>query len=226
MDQRWNTVLKSFLDFPEEIGAVIVSPSKAEIWKGTTEQCPYFKSYQEHHKVIVHSHPHVQRYCPPSSTDLLNCIQSPNPHIVIAKEGFWIYSASPALKEEWGRLNDDQRDTLSAIINNNTFGLVALLVGGKLLENFAEDVTRIQINVEEFCNKMKTAIPRKDPSQPALGFDVCLVATVTDTNVMFDPEYEELGYEWDINDVDSLTNRISETESGKCVTSDGSFVVF
>lgn len=120
MDERWSSVVKKWLTFPEEIGAVFTSPGKAEVWKGTATQCPYFKKYQKEKVVVVHSHPPSpnRKYSPPSSTDLLNCIVSPNPHIVIAEEGFWVYSPTTALQEEWTRLSLQQQDELGKIITN------------------------------------------------------------------------------------------------------------
>lgn len=228
MDQRWNSVLKDFLEFPEEIGAVFVSPTHAEVWKGTTDSCPYFKKYQEEPKVVVHSHPPSEEraYSPPSPTDLLNCIESPNPHVVISKEGFWVYSATPSLKSEWSELDDEKRNTLSEIIVNNCFGLTASLVGGSFMERFAEGVPRVRIDVETFLNQMRSVIPRKDPSLPALGFELYLTGSIPETDIVFDSSYKPFGYEWDVESVTALKERIKETKTGDCVTSDGSFVAF
>lgn len=228
MDQRWNNVLKSFLDFPEEVGAVLVSPTHAEIWKGTTNQCPYFKKYQDEKMVIVHSHPPSpeRKYSPPSPTDLINCISSPNPHIVIAQEGFWVYSANVALKEEWEQLDSTKKEQLAQILTNNCYGVTASLVGGKFFANFAEGVSRESISVEEYTQKMQSAIPRKDSELASLGFHVLLHEAIPNRGVTFGSFHTLKGYEWSIDNISNLNERIAETSSAMCVTSDGSFVAF
>lgn len=228
MDERWNDVLKSFLHYPEEVGAVLVSPTHAEIWKGTTDQCPYFKKYQDEQMVIVHSHPPSpeRKYSPPSPTDLINCIMSPNPHIVVAQEGFWVYSATSSLKEEWQHLDPTKQDQLLSIITNNCYGLTALLVGGKLLDNFAEGVPRDTITVDEFTRTMRTVIPRRNAELPSLGFHISLFDSIPNSGIGFDASYALRGYEWNIEHTDNLKGRIEETGVSCCVTSDGSFVAF
>jgi proteasome lid subunit RPN8/RPN11 len=228
MDERWTSVFKSWLQFPEEVGAVILSPRHAEIWKGTAVQCPYFKNYQNKKVVIVHSHPSSpdRKYNPPSSTDLLNCIVSPNPHIVVAQEGFWMYSPTKALREEWSELSLQQQEELGKVIANNTFGLSARLIGGNLLNHFAENVDRTELSVQEYVQNMTRVIPRKDPSLPSLGFKVEICEGLPVDGILFDDQPQILGYEWNIEHIESLTSFIEEASPGQCIASDGSIVTF
>ena len=227
MDSQWTAIVQSWLQFPEEVGAVFLSPTHAEVWKGSAHHCPYFKQHQAQQAVVVHTHPTQEKYNPPSPTDLINCIQSPNPHIVLAKEGFWSYSASAELKEEWGALDPEKRNSLMDILTNNCFGVTAQLLGGAFTDMFAEGVPKTPITVGEYVSMMKQVVPRKDPTLPPLGFHITLHKSLPSSGVVFDPSYQLMGYEWDAaSAAESLTERIAAAKSGECVTSDGSYVVF
>jgi hypothetical protein len=227
MDERWKPVLKSWLEFKEEVGAVFLTPTDAEVWKGTEKQCPYFNKYQKENVVVVHSHPPSKdrKYSPPSPRDFVNCIVSPNPHIVVAQEGFWIYSPTSALKKEWQTLDSQQQDKLSDIIKNNCHGLLASLIGGEMLETFVEGVPRREIDVEQFIEQISHLVPRKDTSLPALGFNLSLQQELPNT-ASFERSASISTHVWNIENLELLNNRISDTSSGTCVTSDGSYVAF
>ena len=228
MDSRWNQVLKSWLNFSEEVGAIFVSPTHAEVWKGTPSQCPYFKKYQNEDVVVVHTHPTTptRKYSPPSPSDLINCIESRNPHIVVTQEGFWIYSPTEELQQEWKRLDDVQKGELIKIIVNNSYGLTARLIGGELLETFTESVDRTELNLSQYLENMVFMIPRKDPSLPSLGFTLKLMDTLPTDNLLYNEERQLLGYEWCVENVEALYTAIEEASPESCVTADGSVLAF
>lgn len=228
MDQRWEHVLRSWLKYPEEIGAVISSPTHAEIWKGTATTCPYFKHYQTEEVIIVHSHPPQpdQRYHPPSPRDLLNCVASPNPHIVVAQEGFWIYSPTQVLRQEWAILTAKQKESLSNVILNNCHGLCASLTGGDMLDTFSEGIPRTTITIKQFQVQIENVIPRKDPSLPCLGFHTTLSSELPDRQcIRFEKHQSVLGHIWNVESLEDLEDRISSTKSGSCVSRDNSIIV-
>lgn len=228
LDPRWTSVLTNFLNFKEEIGIVFLSPTHAEVWKGTENKCPYFKNYQEQSVVIAHTHPQSPErpQSPPSPTDLLNSISGHNKHIVVATEGFWVYEPTASLKEEWMTLDEDTRQKLLEIIVHNAYGLIATFLGGAFVENFSDGVSRQKIELEQFCERMRSLVPRKKIGQPELGFNINLQQELV-LDGTFDEERKLFGYEWDLDvNISKLDARINETEGGNCVTSDGSFVAF